>query len=284
VADSTAPLDSPPDGDAASMDDTTSTRDVAGDTTGPDVTETSTPWSPRLLPGLVLWLDGSYGLTPASGGPIWSDQSGQHNDAIVATGAPVVRPDAIGGRPALHFNGAPDYMVVPDSSSLQFSTGDFLIALVAAHTTPTIGAWGYGLLYGKQELTPKYAGPALVANTTARTGQLQAQVLLDAPSLVMTTGTYNDGQPFYLAMHRVVDNVGVTATLDLRVNGAEAGSITGPGVALDVSAAGQPLFLGGTPNAQCMVGDLAEVVAIKGAVPDVEINALEAYFRAKYGL
>jgi hypothetical protein len=232
-----------------------------------------------VLPGLALWLDGSHGLSPTAGGaPLWIDQSGQRNDAV-AVGAPVIRPDAIGGRPAVHFNGAPDYLAVQDSSSLQFSTGDFVVALVAAHTTPTTGMWGYGLFYSKQEQDPPFPGPALVANTVNRTGQIEAQVALDTPSLILTAGAdYNKGQPLFLTMHRS------GATLDLRVNGADAGSVTGPGAALDVSAAGQPLYLGGSPKAQGMVGDLAEVVAIKGAVSDADIGALEAYFRAKYGL
>jgi hypothetical protein len=250
--------------------------------------DASAGWSPGVVPGLVLWLDGSNGLSQgAGGGPAWSDQSGQRNDAL-PMGAPVIKPGAIGGRPAVHFNGGPDYLVVQDSSSLQFSTGDFVIAVVAAHTTPTTGMWGYGLFYSKQEQTAPYPGPGLVANTVNRTGQIEAQVALDTPSLILTTGAdYNNGQPLYLTMHRFsrIDDGGTaTATLDLRVNGADAGSISGPGAALDVSAAGQPLVLGGSAKAQGMVGDLAEVVAIKGAVSDADIDALEAYFRAKYGL
>jgi hypothetical protein len=203
-------------------------------------------------------------------------------------GAPSIRSNAIGGRPAVHFNGAPDgapdYMVVQDRSSLQFSTGDFLIALVAAHTTSTAGTWGYGLLYSKEDKAAPFPGAALVANTWSRTGQIEAQVALSAPSVITTMADYNDGQPFYLALHRFGESGGgATATLDLRVNGKDAGSTNGPGAALDVSATGQPLFLGGSGNGQCIVGDLAEVVAIKGSVTDAEIDALEAYFRAKYG-
>jgi hypothetical protein len=216
------------------------------------------------------------------------DQSGNHNDAMSA-GTPVIHQNAIGGHPAAHFNGATDYFFILDSASLRFSTHDFVVGVVAAHTTPTTGI-GYGLFYAKQnpDVQPFY-GASLQANSydpnpALINAKIWAQVALLNGAVIETSETdYNHGQPLYLILHRASAGPG-TATLSLRVNGADAASATGTGYAIDVSATGFPASIGGTPANQDVLGDVAEVVAIEGAVSDSDIGGLEGYFKTKYQL
>jgi hypothetical protein len=284
--------------DAATPDDSASdapetgsvaeSGDSASDAEQDASSETSVAWSPATLPGLVLWLDGATGLTPGDGEGgttlVWRDRSALSNDAT-AFGAPVVDGNALAGRPAVRLNGKADYFVVQDHPSLEFSTGDFAIALVTAHTTPVGGSlWGYGLFYSKQQDSPPFVGPALVANTPSRTGALQGQVALNTPSLLVTSEMdFNQGQPLYIVMRRLAVGAG-NAALSLRVNGVDAVAGMGPGYSLDVSAFGYPLRIGGSGRQQDVTGVLAEVLAVKGTLSDADLARLDAYVKAKYGI
>jgi hypothetical protein len=210
---------------------------------------------------------------------LWPDRSPSGNSAL-AVGAATIRPGAIGGKTAVHFDGT-DYLVVADSPSIQFGMGDFVVAMVVQHTTPTSGRWTYGLLYGKQNVhAPAFPGFALVANSvTYEAGVLWAQVAFDKNSLVTTVeADFNDGHPFYVVVHRLGSNLSIRVNGCLLVNGA------GVGYTVDVSAAGYALVIGGSDIQQDIVGDIAEVVAVKGATSASDIGNLEAYFKTKYGL
>ena len=249
------------------------------------------PRSPGMLSGLVLWLDSTTGLSYSDAGTgaiAWQDQSGLQNDAT-SVGAPYIRSNVIGGKTAVHFNGTTDYLFANDSFSLRFSTGDFLIAVVGAHTTPTAGGiWNYGLFYVKEILdTSPYLGVAIGGNALDRTtprASLWSQVAFEAMSWVQSSeATFNDGRPLCIILHRFSVGSGV-ASLVMRVNGAELGADTGTGYAVDVNAMGYPVFIGGTPGQQDIAGDIAEVVAVKGAVADSDVIGLEAYLMDKYHL
>lgn len=68
------------------------------------------------------------------------------------------------------------------------------------------------------------------------------------------------------------------------MNGADAGSASGSAYAIDVSAVGFPLNIGGTPGQQDVLGVIAEVVAASGPVGTGDVDDLEAYLKGKYGL
>ena len=270
---------------------TTSSSSVSttGASSGTTASSSSGPtWTPLQLPGLVLWLDGSDGLSPAGGGNglVWLDRSGLHNDAA-SVGSPTIVAGAIGGRPAVSLDGQSDYMVVADSPSLQLSTNDFLFAVVTAYTTPLTGRSGYGMLYSKQDPTDSpYIGPCLVGNTQVdHTGALQAQVSDGSSSWVVTSeADFNDGVPFYVTVHRFALGGAAGAELLVRVNGADAGSASGSSYGIDVSAVGFPLNIGGTPAQQDVLGFIAEVVAASGPVGAGDVDALEGYLKRKYAL
>jgi len=253
--------------------------------TAPQRTAGAAAWTPHSLAGLVLWLDGTRGVqTSGEAVTSWDDQSGLKNDATPpATGSsdPMLVAHAIGGSPAVRFDGT-NYLVLEDDASLQFGTGDFLVAVVARHTTPIHVDWGYGLFYIKFDLALPYAGPALVANTEEGTTQIAAQITYHQAIIETAQSGLNDGRPGVLVMRRRASPS--LASLEIRLNGATSAVSTGSPYAIDVSAPGRPVFLGGTPNLQDIVGDIAEVIAVKGATPDAEVTALEGYLGTKYGL
>jgi hypothetical protein len=269
--------------------------------------EASAPWSPSLLSGLALWLDGQKGLSLAAAGAdagdagpsvLWLDQSGHGNNAS-GFGSPAISGAALHGKQAVHFGGATDYLLVSDSASLQWGTGDFVVALVVQHTTFQNDAGTvYGTLYSKQiaDVSP-FGGVGLFANTPSRTSAILAQ-LSTAAQLTSDTAGYNNGTPFVVLMHRSVSaadagspaDAGIDAaaasvgSLGIVINGLDAGANSGVGYARDVSAVGYAARIGGTQYGQDMTGDIAEVIGVQGAVSDADLQKLEAYLKAKYGL
>jgi hypothetical protein len=246
-------------------------------------------WTPESLGALALWLDGSQGVEKANGAVVyWVDQSGYHNDAQPLpgiSGAPMLAVNAFGGKPAVRFNGTSDYLVVKDNSSLQFGTGDFVVAVAARHTTLPDAESGVGFFYAKpgSGASPS-GGPMLYGNTEAHTTEAVAQLGLPELLVKTTEGNLNNGQPMVLVMRRMALAGGPVATLSIRLNGAGAGHTTGESTLCDVSAVGQPIFIGGSPQMQYLVGDIAEIIVNKGPTSDEDVAAIETYLMTKYGI
>src|SRR5262249_48717337 len=71
---------------------------------------------PIPLDGLELWLRADQGVTQSDGSvSIWRDFSGKKRDALqtAVNARPKLRTNALGGKPALVFDGADDYFKVP---------------------------------------------------------------------------------------------------------------------------------------------------------------------------
>jgi hypothetical protein len=91
------------------------------------------PFSPSKLPGLVLWLDGSKGVTLSNGLVIkWADQSPNGNNALepVDKSSCVQAVSVVNGHDVVRC-GAQQWLSVNDAQTLQFGTGSFGIAAVA---------------------------------------------------------------------------------------------------------------------------------------------------------
>ena len=254
-------------------------------------------FDPASLPGLVLWLDAASGVTQTAGAvSAWSDRTSNHNDALQPTASlqPTLVASGIGGLPALHFNkdaggstaqGAGQTLAIADGASLEWGTGDFYVVVVATsdNTLADGVERGVGLLFGKFGAGTSATGVVLTINIlspldpTDQSG-LGGDTSETAGNWVLTHTLYNDGTPHAFAFQRV------GATLDLRVDGASVA--TGPSDDGDVSAAGAPVQIGSGTAGQILRfdGNLAEVLAVRGALATADRTALEGYVLGKYGL
>ena len=90
--------------------------------------------------GLVLWLDAddtnSLSRNDLDQVSCWADRSGRGNDArqIVSASQPRYVPEAIGGKPALHFDGS-SYLNLGRPESLDFKPGDPFTMVVVYRVT-----------------------------------------------------------------------------------------------------------------------------------------------------
>jgi hypothetical protein len=282
------------DGQTIDAIDATAPTDAAdeGSTTGD-----AAAFDIKSIPGLVLWLDGSMGLVQNAGHVTsWSDRSIQKNDAAQgnANFQPTFVMNGVGGLPCVHFDAAPQtgqVLVVADSSSLQFGTGDFLVEVVARYdnapsATPTLQR-ASAAFFAKADFINNEQGVLFFGNTPAiqpvhTNLQAQLSVVWNATS---SNEGYNDGKGRDLGMRRV------GSMLELRAAGMAVGSSTYTKSAIDVSAAGIPLNLGSTggqgyPDASLwrLDGDICEVIAVRGAISPSDLIGVEGYLATKYKL
>ncbi len=236
-------------------------------------------FSPKALPGIVLWLEGSMGLdTAAAKVKQWNDQSGSGNNAVAAGNSVGPTTGLLSSKPALSFN-KDSRLEIADVASMQFGTGDFLIEMVAAYSNPiTDAGYTYGELWFKQTNADPFPGIVLAGNDqTSLTSRIG--IGLDSTTYVTTTtSNYNDGKARLIAARRVGQ------TLEIRINGVVAATLTNAGVARDVSAVGRMVALGGQIGLTALVGSYAEVIAVKGPTSVADLTALELYAVKKYGL
>ncbi|MBK6777202.1 MAG: hypothetical protein IPG74_15665 [Flavobacteriales bacterium] len=78
----------------------------------------------------VLWLEGNYGVTHASGVvSAWADRSGNSNNALLPTTIPTAQPTlvtaSVNGYPSLDFDGTDDQLWVTDCAASTSPPGTF---------------------------------------------------------------------------------------------------------------------------------------------------------------
>jgi hypothetical protein len=248
------------------------------------------------LTGLALWLDAAKGVTQ-SGGAVsaWADQTGHHNDAAQATAAlqPTYSAAAVHGLPAVHFDNvasgasAGDEVVIADATSLQWGTGDFYVAVVARFDNNFSSGkdeQAVACLFSKVIFSASAPGLLFTGNIVGGIEQvnqvgLGASTSLTGPAgWVYTNTAYNDDSPHVFAAQRA------SGALSLRVDGAAVGS-TSPD-ADDVSNPGTPVEIGGQNSGIGirLDGDIAEMLAVGGALSTTDRSSIESYLRSKYGL
>jgi len=275
---STMPDASAPDGSGDVAHDRMSV-DSGQDVTQMDV-DASTPFDVTSVAGLVLWLEASKGVTASSGTvTAWADQSGNNNNATQNTPSSEPTQDATGinGLPAIHFAGG-THLTIADSTSLQWGTGDFYIAVVMAENNASNTA---GVVFAKQEASSPFAGPALFANfpLPAQSTEWGGQVSIT--SYVPTNETsLNDDNARQFSLTRT------GSSLSVRLDGLPDNSVViGDGGSLDVSAVGIPVSIGASPTGtQGLSGDIAEIIAVNGTIAVSDVANIEAYLESKYSL
>jgi hypothetical protein len=247
-----------------------------------------------MLSELVLWLDAGFGIS-TSGLPAnlrvntWQDRSGKGNHAGQShpDAQPRFAKGAVGDRPALEFNGQSTYMSIPDDETLEPGWKDFTIEIVAAWTNSQLPAGsygGYGTLFNKQAPSYPYTGLSVWANDFVYySGQFM--ILIENPYEWVTSlgPALNDGN-FRLYAARRVGTANGAGEIEVRVNG-----VPSPRWALfepvNLSGSGTPATIGGreSPNQQ-LVGSIAEIVFVRGAMSSQDLHTLETYLNDKYSL
>lgn len=251
----------------------------SADSGNPDSGPDSGAFDVKNVPGLALWLDGSKGVTADGSGNVskWADQSGNANDAVQATAnrQPSVVTPGINGKAVIRFNPPSviyPYLSIPDAATLRLGTGDFYIAAVAKR--PADNAF-LNCVLSKQNAGAPFAGYAIYLNISAphAGGQLDAN-----NDILSTGGPYGDG------VARQFGFVRAAGTATFRVDGATEGTL--PATAVNSDAPGVPLSIGGVAptGLHPLVGDLAELVIVKGTISGSDMAQIEAYLKAKYAL
>jgi hypothetical protein len=147
---------------------------------------------------------------------------------------------------------------------------------VAKGTNPHSDA---GALWRKEAFfAGDYRGP-VVFLPFAGEAQIGFKLLANEPLGAAQNRFFNDDRPFMV----VIRHLGTK--LEIRGDGVPASrTIT----VVDVSMPGHAVEIGSAPQYgyenQQLRGSISEIVAVRGAVADESVAALEAYFKQKYGL
>ncbi len=224
---------------------------------------------------LVLWLEGDMGLTSSGNMVTWTDQSPAMNNASSGSGQanpPTIDSMVVNGHTAVKFDGT-NTLAVQDAASVQWGTGSFAVMLVMSDTTNTADAGANSAFPIVSKLGPAASGSigfALQLYPGGLEGSDYQSRQVRATSTAIADGKFH-----------VVGAIRSGGVLQLRIDGASAA--TGA-FATDVSESGQVVALGSSPSLgpPAFAGDIAEVIAVKGALADP--TCLESYLKAKYGL
>jgi hypothetical protein len=287
-----APVDDGSVGDGSSGSD--ASTDAPGDALTTDASDASSSdaadaatWSPTDLgASLVTWLDASRSVAVDVSSLVssWGDSSGTGNNAVAAGAARPTRTSAaLNGRSVITFHGTSTYLSITDSASLQWGTGNWTVVVVARYSNaPGFTPAGSATFWSKTDSGIPRHGVQFQGNTTS--------AVLDTAVSRLNTNVLDGTNPFNDSVWRVYSARRVVDTLQIRVNGnVEATSPATASIAAEnVDQVGQPVYIGGTNVSGTpyglMIGDIAEMVAVKGALSDVNLGKLEAYLKTRYAL
>jgi hypothetical protein len=230
-------------------------------------TEASSPWTPAMLPGLVLWLDDTAGVVQSSTTPGvvtgWLDQSGRVNNAAptnTQAGTDFTLDQAVlNGYDAIVCPGNGTWLNIPDGPTVQFGTGDFGLVSVAKYGTdqyiwakidPSGGGAGldFGYQGGDFVLVPGYTNRIALTN--------------NAP-----------------ASFHIVAGRGAALRLV-----ADAQTTTGPVNTADLTYAGPGVHVCQQVGTGTYNTELAELIAVKGTLSDADLARTTAYLKSKFNL
>jgi hypothetical protein len=183
--------------------------------------------------------------------------------------------------PAVRFDGSMTFLLIADSPTLQWGTADYVI-LVVARFGVTLGSTNQAL-FEKVILSQPYPGPVLFVNGSAPTVPVEGKAMAMNSGDVYTASNQTDlnDAPHLFGTRRS------GGMLEVRVDGAPSGVAVGS--SLDVSAPGMPVSIGqegyvSQQGLEALNGDIAEEIAVEGALSDSALHTLECYLLGKYGI
>jgi hypothetical protein len=285
-ADSTA---APYDG-GVTTDGGGTVTDSGSDGGDADASDGAVGYTPKTLTGLVLWLEGSHGLVFNQYNYLvgWKDQSGNGNDATLAPGSDGL--SNFSGSSALPAPGyafnEEDSMIIADAPSLQWGTGDFMVAAVALDNfnDPT-GAGGDFLTYPDGRFTRSRYGEVYSKASGFNFGPAPVIAYNDWNTQTFKTVGCVDGTTILEGKWDAVTHLLLlrrhAGVVEFRRDGTVLGTMADAG-AVDVSNVGAPVAIGGRAGKTFMAGAIMEVVAVKGATSDADLATFEGYIATKY--
>jgi hypothetical protein len=239
--------------------------------TGPTRTPTATPpFSPARVAGLVLWLDAGQlsGLADGAAVAAWADQRGGPHAAVQAASSaqPVYRAAAVNGRPAIHFDGMDDHLVV--AATLASGSQKRSVVLVGRPD-----ALGDRAMIDLGNIATPGAGFLITPEHAVRTGTGERRwtppASLTAPAV--TVVRLNGVSTQYLAAWVNGQRLTVTAITAARV-------VTAGGTTIGASTAHR------AAGPHHFAGDLAEILVYDQGLTEGEREQLEQYLMTKYGI
>lgn len=214
---------------------------------------------PIPLTDLLLWFNASLGITMDGSNLVsaWSDQSGNHNDAIQPSGInqPLFVPAVINGQPVLRFNSGADFLKF---SQVNLIDSTIFIVLNASQGSGVIGSDNYaddGIELG-------YYWPILFSSYTS----------IDSAIGYSDIFSYN---AFHILQLR---QSGSTSDGQLDGTDLTVGSIHNEPINPIIDLIGYNGFNGG------FYGDIAEIIIYNAASSDSDRDQVTNYLQAKYGL
>ena len=176
-------------------------------------------------------------------------------------------------------------MVIPDSVSMQWGTGDFFLIVVSRfdNNPADQNFRGVGVFFTKQANVTNFPGGFLSGNVPV-VGNGPANLGFDfatngqAGNFVVTATAYNNNAAHAFAGQRIGNK------LDLRVDSTSIGNSTS--ATIDVSNVGTPIRIGADGDASFfrLNGDIAEMIAVKGVISAQDQAGIQAYLKTKYAL
>lgn len=236
---------------------------------------------------LALWLDAAKGVT-VSGSTVtaWADQSGNSNNAAasVAGQEPTFLTTSINNRPAVRFVATGSVMKVADSASLNPAS----ITVIAVFTRQAGSTNDAKLICRPFDTAESGGAPFYSWSAAARfagTDALAIEAHTGGGTLSVsdTTATFADATPhMFMAMY---DSGG--PTMSAFVSGVTA-PLNAPGTAptgpIDYTEVGQNIWIGSSPYADHLEGDIAELIIYGGTMTADERLRIQSYLNAKYAL
>jgi len=215
--------------------------------------------------GLLLWLRADRGVTEANGGvSIWTDQSPNHADALQTASnlRPVLVKDGIAGHPALEFDGADDYLRLPDGFA-DFSKGVSMFAVIQASTANACAA-------------------ITEFSNAAEVDDLSFDLYMGSISYEVFNSVQSGGNFVFDAPQQIGVVHRPDLSLQVRRNGGSEGENQ---FDLPVTVTRTQNFVGRTLYADCTTfsGRIGEILVYNRAVGDRELLDIEAALTTRFG-
>lgn len=228
------------------------------------------------LPSAILWLRADAGVTQSSNAvSAWASQGSVAGvSATQSTGSakPTLAPGAIGGRPALLFDGG-DYMEIAYNASLDPASALTLAVVCRSTTTSRVVV---GRPYAATHTDPYFNWLIYHGGSTNDLSMRVGASDVIVSNLAAAVPTANA----WLAPAGYVYTLNGSAR-KIRRNGAQVGA-TQSGATISYANSVGIRIGGNAVGGEGLVGCIAEIMLFNSVLSDANIAIIERYFAAKY--